>query len=437
MILPTATIVFMVEATNPLSKTNHLDTNFLLDGFGVTWDSNLGRFIQSDRRDKPIIKCSQFWVRINSIETNISETFAHNWDKSGINTGGYIGIWNASVAPEISGSYEKKKDLNLELNKDSILFFENMDTSISSSRSENYITSIKYPDCRIDIIDLTFNVKNITLVGQVEIVSRNFPTTDSSGSFLQRRVIRISDNTGICDITLWGDLCLDASKVLPHQTVVISALDVFFENGKRYINATQKLGSKIFVINTLSSILLSSDLRSITNINSAYRKKISYLCAFIRDIRTRTYVNPDNSATNGDLLIPIHDKCLTKVKVKHNMLETDCVECSNCRDSSIDHSSIKYAFDIEVYVDDGYTCEWMTCTYEAANIVLDINPQNVIENKGVVQISKIIAPIIGKEFIMCISTLKKTDSSICKFRIDCALVYQNFSGDIKNYVELV
>ncbi|PWA02926.1 hypothetical protein BB558_000926 [Smittium angustum] len=496
------------EISTETIKNEEKDSSFILDMFGVIWDSGLKRYINIGEKDKPVCRANQFWFYISTIETTEAEVIAEDWLKSGLvsvysfhgniqtglsgevdkaprkqrvvygeminefgeifeiqltlwdsstrvadlfNEGEYMGIWNAIVADEFSGSFEKKRILRLGLGPQSILFADgrpelslknDMSRSTSADSNENG-NVILTNDERFYIKDLTEDLDGILIVGNVLLVSNNLPYLDNGIETL-RRVVRLEDSSGVCDITFWGPLSIDAAKLLEGQTVVTGGLTTIKGPKTCYINATESNGSFIFPVNTFPGLLSSPGLRKCTYICNAFNQTLSYIGAFVRDVKPKGLLATKHTYKTSEFIVITHNICLSPVIHDTSFGEFTVYNCEKCKMEDLPLSDLIKVFHFDLYIDDGSTCEWMECTASAANVILGTTPKTLEESKNNAVVADVIGSLIGKEYLFCISYLKPKSSkqkslnsgkvinnSTTKFRIDSALLLQNISSYYK------
>ncbi|PVV01336.1 hypothetical protein BB560_004245 [Smittium megazygosporum] len=468
------------EASNKNPLIEH-DRNFLLNTFGVLWNIEIKRFVLSERNNKLLHYVNQYWFYIVKIDLTCSNASSDDWAASGVNTflsvrqptsifptetkvsnlkkskriygqvvnefcevfevvltlwgsdmkyidliaeGGYLGIWRAKVADDVSGSYEKKKILHIELNPDSIIFFQ---PPVGSSS-------------RLMIRDLKPHVFNPIIVGTVIAVSDSRlpnmrPIILEDGSFHSRKVVKLKDESGVCFVTFWDELAIEASKLLPGQVIVLVGTRITFSNEKQFLNLSKKDNASFYVVNTIPGFLSSPDIHKVSYIQESYDKNLSYVYAFIRDIRPQRTNEMTSVIKALDFLCLVHNTCQVAVFVDNEDELNGVHFCEICGNNLSALNEFFKEFVIEFFVDDGSTCEWMSCSFEAAKSILGITPEIFIGLQNESQMLKALALPIGKEFAMCISSLdSEYNTSRCKFRIDCALLNRNTRARINNII---
>ncbi|KAI8992086.1 hypothetical protein BDF20DRAFT_904391 [Mycotypha africana] len=110
---------------------------------------------------------------------------------------------------------------------------------------------------RIYVKDLVHRMLNVTLLGKVIGLANNK---------MDRYALRIADNTGVMDVTLWEDAGRESRKLRLGQYILLDRLVTSDRHKSRniwYVNGSAVCGTKLYNISTLSSLLSSSSFRSI------------------------------------------------------------------------------------------------------------------------------------------------------------------------------
>ncbi|GAA5812875.1 hypothetical protein MFLAVUS_006334 [Mucor flavus] len=151
------------------------------------------------------------------------------------------------------------------------------ESEISSSSKRDIIKRDEegFMDCegyepRINISDMNYCMLNATLFGKVIGLANNNPYNDPNNANhkMDRYALRIADSTGTMDITLWECSGRDSRKIRVGQYILLDNLVTSDKNesgNKRvwYVNGSVVLGTKMYNVSTLSSLLTSHEFRNI------------------------------------------------------------------------------------------------------------------------------------------------------------------------------
>ncbi|KAI7896843.1 uncharacterized protein EV154DRAFT_490978 [Mucor mucedo] len=123
---------------------------------------------------------------------------------------------------------------------------------------------------RIYVKDLDYCMLNVTLLGKVVGLANSNPFIDPSNADrrMNRYALRIADSTGTMDVTLWEDSGRDSRRLKIGMYILLENLvtsDRHDTNGTRvwYVNGSIILGTNLYNISLLNSLLTSNSLRSI------------------------------------------------------------------------------------------------------------------------------------------------------------------------------
>ncbi|KAH6593147.1 hypothetical protein BASA61_004354 [Batrachochytrium salamandrivorans] len=205
-------------------------------------------------------------------------------------------------------------------------------------RDENGMTDFEWYPEPLDLQKLPFGAYNITLLGTIILVFNN-DTEIASNRAQTRHGIRIANDTGICDITLWSESAVTASKLEVGHLVLLERLATYKdERNHIHVIGSPEHGTVIRSVSqcygALSSPAISAQ-SSIQQIISA-TSGLFYCFAIISGW-------PLGHSYEGTSLV--HSDCRKPVIDLDDM--PFCSMCSNYVEST------EYAFDMKVQLDDG------------------------------------------------------------------------------------
>ncbi|ORZ12429.1 hypothetical protein BCR42DRAFT_420592 [Absidia repens] len=126
---------------------------------------------------------------------------------------------------------------------------------------------------RIKINDLEPSMLNITLSGRVIAKANNNPFL-SDGKRMDRYAMRIEDESGKVDVTLWEQAGQYAKKVLVGQHILLTGLSTSVQHksvkGKTtwYVNGSAVCGTVIYNVSHLDCLLVSNGFGQMTPLHS-------------------------------------------------------------------------------------------------------------------------------------------------------------------------
>ncbi|GAA5801785.1 hypothetical protein HPULCUR_007238 [Helicostylum pulchrum] len=205
----------------------------------------------------------------------------------------YVGLYH----PTIQAPRADTQETVFEYSSETIIFLMpekeaqdaglakiNLTSMVDPSETEISISSKKdiikrdeegFMDCegyepRVNINDMNHCMLNVTLFGKVIGLANNNPYNDpdNANHKMDRYALRIADSTGTMDITLWEYSGRDSRKIRVGQYILLDKLvtsDKHESGNKRvwYVNGSAILGTKMYNVSTLSSLLTSHEFRNI------------------------------------------------------------------------------------------------------------------------------------------------------------------------------
>ncbi|KAJ1899318.1 hypothetical protein LPJ66_002190 [Kickxella alabastrina] len=468
-LLPTTALAFVIRIKDDLNLPSmllhHTDEHLLHDIFGVAYSN--GRFFQSGA---PVFNADQVWCKIGEIcqskrvvrngkqvlHREMYCLFEHMeqsagaaaatikinfWDEDAAtvdlyNTGDYIGL----LCPIVRASSKAKLPTDVDYGTQTIAFImkeilNQPSTYLSQTRvSRNELGYFDYSRYahRVQIGRLCPEIISLSLLAQVVAVSNNMPLADD-GEASYRYAIRIMDGSGRCDVTLWGELGRQASRLLPGQLVLMDKLDTEDErskDGSVIISSGADIGSSIINVSTLDGILHSSSLRKYTHLanipstGNCYAKgcvvEVTSAGDYLRDPRDRLSATClIHTACQQRVVCPNRPALATLLENPTDFFAFDCPGC--CLENLPAHE-VESVFSLRVSIDDGTDVCAAQVTPTAAYRIMRISSQQLLELPSRQEQMDALANPLGKEIVASISSLNSslTVDGDSVLRIDAA-----------------
>ncbi|KAI9023499.1 hypothetical protein CLU79DRAFT_748806 [Phycomyces nitens] len=224
--------------------------------------------------------------------------------------GDYIGLYNPGIQTErLTNSQREYADVILECASDTILFFMSEQEAelaqvskvnnnsfydmsdmfkstsygshsrqlvdmneIMARNEEGFMDCANYPK-RIRMNELVRSMLNVTLFGRIVALGSNDPFVDPDGKTMDRYAMRIMDETGKVDVTLWEEVGRSARQWREGQYVLLSDLSTstthMSEKGPQwYVNGSVLCGTKVYNVSHITGLLTSSDFCQIKSIKA-------------------------------------------------------------------------------------------------------------------------------------------------------------------------
>ncbi|ORX48874.1 hypothetical protein DM01DRAFT_1115119 [Hesseltinella vesiculosa] len=216
--------------------------------------------------------------------------------------GQYIGLYNPLLAEHLTQSQASQTDLVFECSDDTLLFVMSGEDAnrtglaIQESTSSNERCSFMHQpsqqtsesldhdqdgllDCKnsvshMFIKDLRPSMVNVTLYGSVIAKAGNHPLI-KDGKTMDRYAIRLEDETGTIDITLWEDAGQYVKKIDIGQSVLITGLSTSLKQSSKrhevttwFVNGSKVCGTMIFNLSLLECLLNGECFRQLVPLHN-------------------------------------------------------------------------------------------------------------------------------------------------------------------------
>ncbi|KAI7872502.1 hypothetical protein BDF14DRAFT_1754064 [Spinellus fusiger] len=201
-------------------------------------------------------------------------------------SGDYIGVYHPSLQHEhLNDTQRSYGEVVLDYCHTTVLFFmEEACAEIAGVHKPPPVTdeitvapthrnSQGDMDCTWDVerttIDkLVHSMLNVTLFGRIALIGKNTPFVDGSDNIMDRYTMRIVDETGRVDVTLWEEVGRSTRKWREKDYVLLSNLSTTacHESDKGpqwYMNGSEAYETKGFNVTHIKSMLTSSVFRHV------------------------------------------------------------------------------------------------------------------------------------------------------------------------------
>ncbi|KAG2235367.1 hypothetical protein INT48_004986 [Thamnidium elegans] len=251
----------------------------------------------------------------------------------------YIGLYH----PTIQSPRADVQEIVFEYSSETVIFLMpekeaqdaglakiNLTSMVDQSESEICSSSKKdiikrdeegFMDCegyvpRVNVTDMNYCMLNVTLFGKVIGLANNNPYNDPNNANhkMDRYALRIADSTGTMDITLWEYSGRDSRKIRAGQYILLDKLvtsDKHESGNKRvwYVNGSVILGTKMYNISTLSSLLTSHEFCNIVPLWHSKEMKMDHFQVegtitgweFYLKTQAQFVLSSNNTTTNTDI----------------------------------------------------------------------------------------------------------------------------------------
>ncbi|KAL0081703.1 hypothetical protein J3Q64DRAFT_1754927 [Phycomyces blakesleeanus] len=257
-----------------------------------------------------------------------------------IKRGDYIGLYNPGIQTgRLTNSQKEYADVILEYTSDTVLFFMSeqeaqlaqvakvnnnsfYDTLLSSlytlksknigaqhhqqaireneimtRNEEGFMDCASYPKC-IKTNELVQSMLNVTLFGRIVALGNNALFHDPKGKIMDRYPMRIMDETGKVDVTLWEEVGRSARKWREGQYVLLSDLSTssihMSEKGPQwYVNGSAQCGTKVFNVSLIAGLLTSSEFRRTKTIKACVYEGVDHWQAEIHIVGWELHLRTD------------------------------------------------------------------------------------------------------------------------------------------------
>ncbi|KAJ1939965.1 hypothetical protein FBU59_003952 [Linderina macrospora] len=288
---------------------------------------------------------------------------------------------------------------------------------------------------RVSIGQLVPEIINLTMMARVVAVSGNFPAQITNGSTLDRYVLRISDGTGVCDVTVWGELGRAASRVLPGQLVMLHNFETHedespnpLNSNRVIINGSYAIHAQLFNISRMPGMLSCSELRRYSLLAEVASETNCYVRAvvtgihsagdFVKDSRDRIGVTRFAHRTCGRAVVPsahLSGTVLESLKSDYEF------SCQRCKINEIPDIEVVWEFALAAEIDDGTDCRTADISPEAAATILGTSAQQFLSVPVEHRQRQLLEAPLGLEFVVSLTSfVDSSDAGAPSLRIEAA-----------------
>ncbi|KAJ2090877.1 hypothetical protein IW138_002280 [Coemansia sp. RSA 986] len=278
--------------------------------------------------------------------------------------------------------------------------------------------------CRADMI-------NLALLVRVVAVSENMPYTKDS-EILDRYALRVEDEKGTRDLTLWDKVGVQASQLLPGQLVLLDDLETHEEGGDVILNGSLEINTKFYNISAMTGIITSATLCKYTPLaqipdaaNRYCKARVvaatsagNHMCdardrlaatSLVHSICKRPIVftdAPSDGSTSGKQL--------------ENPVDLYSFDCPSCGVANLDANTVESVFVLEFEIDDGTSSVCAHAAPAAANEIIGISPELFLHLPNTSEQQLALAKPVGQEFVLSLTSYCEPLSPETSLRIDAA-----------------
>ncbi|TPX61562.1 hypothetical protein SpCBS45565_g07228 [Spizellomyces sp. 'palustris'] len=444
-LLPTEHMVFL------LSESDDQDKKFLSDRFDESLSHVAAADVEEGRSFAFLVKVHQIGTvhaarshgRLKRLHVYVNDTSVEEnaclvlWDEqiglaSLFRKGDWLAIWRPYVTVERQAGRDDTRSITLEYGSQTVIFVIPMDPtkemelmcSMASQPSQHAvprdargILDFKWYPRRLLVTELAPKMINITIFGKVLEVIANMPF-ENEGIKVSRYGIRLTDESGYCDITLWDDIGQTATatafvgdwllleglatteRVARGQPgkLVKKRFDVF---GK------VELGTKAWNVSSSTGFLCSPFLRNILRVSAALaEKRHNFYC--------RAVISNWAEGKCGRTTISIHPRCNRPVETTDEAV----LYCPFCAHFIEDY---KLTYTLRFVLDDATGCCEVDVGLGVAEDILAVTPSEYVR-LDLDEQREVLGAIIGKEIEGSIVRVYDQKDQTTSFRLTAACV---------------
>ncbi|KAJ2660158.1 hypothetical protein IWW48_003105 [Coemansia sp. RSA 1200] len=271
---------------------------------------------------------------------------------------------------------------------------------------------------------------NLSLLVRVVAVSDNIPLVEGERR-TERYALRVEDERGTCDLTLWSKVGQQASRLLPGQLILLESVETHEESGDVILNGSVDIDTRVYNISAMTGILTSSTLCTYVPLawaqhpettNSYCRARVVAITssgAYVRDAR-------DSLAATS----LVHSVCGKPVvcsgissdggKQLENPVDFYSFDCPSCDIACLEADDIESVFVIALEINDGTTSARAHSTASAASEIVGISPARFLHLPNASEQQSALASAVGQEFVLSLSSYCEPLSAKISLRIDAA-----------------
>ncbi|KNC99683.1 uncharacterized protein SPPG_05064 [Spizellomyces punctatus DAOM BR117] len=427
-LLPTEHMVFL------LSESDDQDKKFLSDRFDESLSHVAAADVEEERSFAFLVKRLHVYVNDTSVEENACLVL---WDEqiglaSLFRKGDWLAIWRPYVTVERQAGRDDKRSITLEYGSQTVIFVIPMDPtkemelmcSMASQPSQHAvprdaqgILDFKWYPNRLLITELAPKMINITIFGKVLEVIANMPF-ENEGIKVSRYGIRLTDESGYCDITLWDDIGQAAtSNAFVGDWLLLEGLATTERVArgqpgklvkKRFdVFGKVELGTKAWNVSSSTGFLCSPFLRNIMRVSAALaEKRHNFYC--------RAVISTWAEGKCGRTTISIHPRCNRPVETTDEAV----LYCPFCA-QFIEECKVTYT--LRFVLDDATGCCEVDVGLGVAEDILAVTPSEFVR-LALDEQREVLDAIIGKEIEGSIVRVYDHKDQTISFRLTAACV---------------
>ncbi|KAJ1679074.1 hypothetical protein EV182_002780, partial [Spiromyces aspiralis] len=294
---------------------------------------------------------------------------------------------------EVGGTFQEDDAVIADDDNDD-LCLDNIDPTQfpEKTRADGFVHLDQYTE-KPKLGQITGKLKHLCLFGRVLVVSENIPVTVDGQSY-DRYALRLSDEDGNTrDITLWDDLGVQMSRVLPGQYVLIGNL------------VTEMIGKQL---STIPGIISSSGLRKLNSLHDIRSMNSGYAKVIVTDV----IANSERATfTQSGVVVERRDLCNTKcqrpvvvdgLKAMSQLegpVDSYPYECPSCQVRQIPGHDVKSVFDLSIEIDDGSDSLIVETSFDVAHDIVGTSTTHYLSTSSKAKQSRIIMSMLEKEYI--------------------------------------
>ncbi|KAJ3374672.1 hypothetical protein GGF31_006569 [Allomyces arbusculus] len=244
---------------------------------------------------------------------------------------------------------------------------------------------------RTYISSLGPDMKNLTLFGTVVAVSDNRPH-EVGGQRVNRVAVKLQDDSGVYDITVWGDIVKRAAKLLPGQLVLWCNLSTsHMKDGiKFFLNAQPTAHATLTIVSTIPALLTSSCLRDSGRIVDMPGRTFTAVAVRITAMPKAPYTRLS------------HTTCLKPIHLRDEMWQ-----CTTCKEYILpgDLRKVQSIYSLVWSISDGHANAQCRATPTASSDIIGL-PASDFDRLSQQQQHDWLAQLVGRRLLCGIITVR-------------------------------
>lgn len=295
---------------------------------------------------------------------------------------------------------------------------------------------------RTRISDILPQSIHFSVLGRIIALSGNMPHFNENGKRQDRYCLRVQDETGTVDITLWESLGRATASFDLGQLVYLENLkitDKKKEDGVCYVVGMREMDTKVFNLSTMKGLLSSSCLR---RVGSIYDMKLVDLVDDDKALESNFVIKgviTHWAFMTSDIIVPVHSQCLRPLQCSSDDDDDDGTfvgssmkhyNCPFCYATvSVASYQINASHDMRnavsgmcLLIDDGTESVMVQVGAKALDEVLPVSSLESIINSPTgrknERLSRLVdSALLGREFVVLVSGFMDSDGCL-RFRVD-------------------